>query len=157
MLDWGDGLQLTVPAENFEAIGKGARLILYYTLDFTDYNMIQLFYGDWKDNPSFIINGKEIAKEFRPSDLHGLKNGDDGVTEITFSDSVFDIILQKGIVFQGHGLRLKKVVLASPETAIQSVVRAAAPDGAIYNLSGQRVSSPRKGIYIQNGKKYIIR
>jgi len=157
VLDWGDGLQLTVPAENFEAIGKGARLILYYTLDFTDYNMIQLFYGDWKDNPSFIINGKEIAKEFRPSDLHGLKNGDDGVTEITFSDSVFDIILQKGIVFQGHGLRLKKVVLASPETAIQSVVRAAAPDGAIYNLSGQRVSSPRKGIYIQNGKKYIIR
>lgn len=87
-------------------------MILYYTLDFNDYNMIQLFYGDWKDNPSFIINGQEMAKEFRPSDLHGLQNGDDGVTEITFSDNVFDIILQKGIVFQGHGLRLKKVELA---------------------------------------------
>ena len=30
-------------------------------------------------------------------------------------------------------------------------------DGVIYNLSGQRVSSPSKGIYIQNGKKIIIK
>jgi endoglucanase len=156
ILDWGDGLQLTIPAQNFEAIGKGARMILYYTLDFNDYNMIQLFYGDWKDNPSFIINGQEMAKEFRPSDLHGLQNGDDGVTEITFSDNVFDIILQKGIVFQGHGLRLKKVELASSETGIQSVIRTKDSDAPIYNLSGQRVNSPRKGIYIQNGRKYIV-
>lgn len=160
VLDWGDGLQLTIPAENFEAIGKGARLILYYTLAMdgnSDYNMIQLFYGDWSTNPNFIINGQEIAKEFRPSDLHGLQNGDDGVTEITFSDDVFDIILQKGIVFQGHGLRLKKVELAGTETGIQRVVRTSDNNSPIYNLSGQRVTSPRKGIYIQNGRKYIVR
>ena len=30
-------------------------------------------------------------------------------------------------------------------------------DDAIYNLSGQRVVSPRKGFYIRNGKKHIIR
>ena len=157
VLDWGDGLQLTVPAENFEAIGMGARLILSYTLDFTDYNMIQLFYGDWSTNPSFIINGQEMAKEFKPGDLHGLKNGDDGVTEITFNNDVYNIILQKGIVFQGHGLRLKKVVLAGPETAIQSVVKSSEPDNAIYNLSGQRITTPKKGIYIKNGRKYVIR
>lgn len=28
-------------------------------------------------------------------------------------------------------------------------------DGAIYNLSGQRVAQPTKGLYIVNGKKYI--
>ena len=28
-----------------------------------------------------------------------------------------------------------------------------ASDGAVYNLSGQRVSQPTKGIYIINGKK----
>jgi hypothetical protein len=43
-------------------------------------------------------------------------------------------------------------------TAIQSVKAIASEtDGAIYNLSGQRVSSPSKGIYIQNGKKIIIK
>jgi len=30
-------------------------------------------------------------------------------------------------------------------------------DVAIYNLSGQRVVNPQKGIYIKNGRKYVIR
>jgi hypothetical protein len=30
-------------------------------------------------------------------------------------------------------------------------------DGQIYNLQGQRMTTPRKGIYIQNGRKYIAR
>ncbi len=30
-------------------------------------------------------------------------------------------------------------------------------DGAIYNLQGQRVLNPQKGIYIQNGKKYVMK
>jgi len=43
-------------------------------------------------------------------------------------------------------------------TGIQSV-KAMQPesDGAVYTLSGQRVASPRKGIYIQNGKKIMVR
>ena len=30
-------------------------------------------------------------------------------------------------------------------------------DGRIYNLSGQQVSKAGKGIYIKNGKKYVVR
>ena len=46
----------------------------------------------------------------------------------------------------------------STPTGIQTIkVFASETDGAIYNLSGQRVSSPSKGIYIQNGKKIILR
>lgn len=158
MLDWGDGLQLPIPGERFENYGKDVKLIFHYTLDFTDYNMVQLFYGDWSSNPSFIINGQQIDKEFRPSDVHGLKNGDDGVSELTFSENVYNEIIARGIAVQGHGLRLKKVVLAGPEsTGIQSVVRTTNQKDIIYNLSGQRVTSPRKGIYIQNGKKFVIK
>ena len=41
-------------------------------------------------------------------------------------------------------------------TGIQNVTYKPANDyAAIYNLSGQRVISPMKGIYIQNGRKYI--
>ena len=158
MLDWDDGLQLPIPGERFENYGKDVKLIFHYTLDFTDYNMIQLFYGDWSSNPSFIINGQQIDKEFRPSDVHGLKNGDDGVSELTFSENVYNEIIARGIAVQGHGLRLKKVVLAGPKsTGIQSVVRTTNQKDIIYNLSGQRVTSPRKGIYIQNGKKFVIK
>ena len=41
-------------------------------------------------------------------------------------------------------------------TAI-STVKAAAEDGAIYTLSGARVAQPTKGLYIQNGKKVIVK
>jgi hypothetical protein len=162
VLDWGDGLQLTVPAEEFEPFGKDVKLGLHYTVAMdgdTDYNMIQLFYGDWNGNPSFIINGKEVDKEFRPGEIHGLQNGDEGVTEISFSEAVYNQIIERGIVFQGHGLRLKKVTLAkgSGDTGIQRVIKTDDASAPIYNLAGQRVTNPTKGIYIRNGKKIVIK
>ena len=30
-------------------------------------------------------------------------------------------------------------------------------DGIIYNLSGQRVEKMQKGIYIQNGRKVLVK
>jgi hypothetical protein len=161
MLDWGDGLQLTVPAEEFSKYGKDVVLGLSYTIAMngdSDYNMIQLFYGDWKSNPSFIINGKEISKEYNPTAVHGLQNGDDGTSELTFSEAVYKELTEKGMAIQGHGLRLKKVTLGkSGDTGIQGVVKATVNDGVIYNLAGQRVTNPKKGIYIMNGKKIVIK
>ena len=29
--------------------------------------------------------------------------------------------------------------------------------GSTYNLAGQRVAQPQQGLYIQNGKKFIIK
>ena len=162
MLNWGDGLQLTIPAEKFTAYGKDVKLGLAYTIAMdgdSDYNMIQLFYGDWKSNPSFIIDGKEISKEYKPSDIYGLQNGEDGTSEITFTEAVYNELAEKGMAIQGHGIRLKKVTLdkSSGGTGIQGVVKATIDDGIIYNLAGQRVNNPQKGIYIKNGKKIIIK
>ena len=28
---------------------------------------------------------------------------------------------------------------------------------AIYNLQGQRIKNPQKGVYIQNGRKFVVR
>ena len=42
-------------------------------------------------------------------------------------------------------------------TAIQKVEAAEAENGAIYNLQGVRVNAAKKGLYIQNGKKYIMK
>jgi len=42
-------------------------------------------------------------------------------------------------------------------TTVSRVEAAASGDAAIYNLSGQRVSSPRHGIYVKGGKKYVAR
>ena len=43
-------------------------------------------------------------------------------------------------------------------TGIQNVTyKPVGNDGVVYNLSGQRVVSPTRGLYIRNGKKFIIK
>ena len=42
-------------------------------------------------------------------------------------------------------------------TAIDAVKQDQKMDGAVYNLAGQRVAQPGKGLYIVNGKKVIIK
>lgn len=42
-------------------------------------------------------------------------------------------------------------------TGIEEVEAAQATDGPIYNLQGQRVVNPGPGIYIQNGRKFVVR
>ena len=41
-------------------------------------------------------------------------------------------------------------------TGIQAV-KAEQADGAIYNLAGQRVEKTTKGVFIQNGKKFVVK
>ena len=50
--------------------------------------------------------------------------------------------------------------LIFPEDDIQGIEAISAinpTDGAYYNLSGQRVNTPTRGLYIQNGKKMIVK
>jgi hypothetical protein len=48
------------------------------------------------------------------------------------------------------------IVLEGEATAINGVAtKAAENNGAIYNLNGVRVKSAQKGVYIQNGKKFV--
>ena len=42
-------------------------------------------------------------------------------------------------------------------TAIQKIQNTEAENGAIYNLQGVRVNKAQKGLYIQNGKKFIVK
>ena len=49
------------------------------------------------------------------------------------------------IVFEGEG----------DATAIEAIANEAENTGAIYNLNGVRVNKAQKGIYIQNGKKFV--
>ncbi len=42
-------------------------------------------------------------------------------------------------------------------TGIEEVAAQPQTDSAIYNLQGQRITNPGPGIYIQNGRKFIVR
>lgn len=46
---------------------------------------------------------------------------------------------------------------ASPVSGIHDIRFEAKSDNRIYNLQGQQISRPKRGLYIQNGKKYIAK
>jgi hypothetical protein len=55
------------------------------------------------------------------------------------------------------GAREFRVVFADESTGINAVAAEQAVNGQTYNLAGQRVAQPQKGLYIVNGKKVIIK
>ncbi len=156
VLDWGNGLQLTIPASVFEGKGDDVQLVMYYTQEYTDYDDLQLFYGDWSSMVTFRVGEAEFTGDFIPSSYYATGTGIDHITPISFSKSVLNTILQRGVVVQGHGIRLTKVVLTSP-SGVREMTAGVSSDGHFYTLDGKKVVKPlHKGVYIQNGKKRVI-
>ena len=52
---------------------------------------------------------------------------------------------------------LSEAVVADTPTDIRSIEHRQVTDGATYNLQGQRINVPTKGLYIRNGKKILIK
>ena len=155
LLDWGNGLQLPIPPSAFEGKGDDVLLVLYYTQDFSDYDDIQLFYGDWSSMVTYRVGESEFSGDFIPSSYYATGTGTAHITAMSFSESVMRTVLQRGIVLQGHGIRLSKVALASP-SSVRGSVTSHHQEGATYAIDGRRVSRPaHRGIYIQNGKKVV--
>ena len=62
-----------------------------------------------------------------------------------------------GAVSEGWGCSVTSESIPKT-TAIQGIqLNESYGDGAIYNLQGQRIDKPQKGIYIQNGRKFIAK
>ena len=60
------------------------------------------------------------------------------------------------LVIPGGSARTMTMKFSGEATGI-SELKSVAEEGALYNLSGARVSKPTKGLYIQNGKKLIVK
>ena len=101
--------------------------------------------------------------------------GVEGGTEVTsLTESGYDIWILKddqfirtnsGIIQYGKcylklsssGFSVPSLSLSRKATGISPIMYDKTEDDTIYDLSGRRVSNPQKGLYIQNGKKIVIR
>ena len=154
MLDWGNGLQLNVPASLFEGKSNDVQLVLTYTQDYTDYDDLQLFYGDWSSLLPFTVGGNSFTGDFSPSAVYSTGSGTTHTTAFSFSEATLSSILQKGIVIQGHGIRLNKVAVSDP--AGIALPAMSGTQHTRYTLDGRQLAQPRHGqIYIENGRKRI--
>lgn len=156
LIDWGNGI--TVPGSTFKSIGEGALLELTYKLEITDYDDIQLFIGDWSKTATFKVGSKSFTGDFNPRSFYNVPNGSELTTVFTFDSNTLATLAQKGLIVHGHCIRLTKAVLLDPSASgIENVLSDKQNDRGMYNLSGQKINSQSKGVYIKNGKKFLHR
>ena len=60
-------------------------------------------------------------------------------------------------VSEGTGNAKPNFISFEETTGVKTVVINKDSDGVVYNLQGIRVAHPQKGIYVKNGKKYVIK
>lgn len=148
-LGWGNGI--TIPATLFAGFDNDAQLILTYKQE-GSVDDIQFFYGDWSSTLSFIVDGQTLYGDLVPHSFYNTPNNTEHTTSVTFDAETFAQLTKKGLIVHGDCIRLYKAVLRNGATSIENVPMNAVDD-TIYNLAGQRVKAPARGLYIVNGKK----
>ena len=154
-LNWGDGLQLNIPASNFANFTEKSRVVLTYTTDNgASYYNIQLMSGSWVKLSKILVDGDATTEsQFAPT-----ASANSQVTAISFDASTLNTLKTKGMYIQGYGVHLTKVLLSDGSTTgISPVVSDETPSSPVYSLDGMMVKSmqPNK-VYIRNGKKFMI-
>ena len=69
----------------------------------------------------------------------------------------FDLASNKAYLAIPDGVGAHEGLTFGDATSIGSVKNVKVEDGVYYNLAGQRVIQPAKGLYIVNGKKYVVK
>ena len=152
-IGWGN--PVTINASLFENFDENSTLTISFTQDADAEDDIQFFYGDWSDKLYFIYEDKSYFADFQPSQFLGSNAGSSHVIPFSFSAETCANFKKVGMLMQGNGITIKKVVLSSSTSGIEQLVVSEDND-VIYNTLGVRVKEMKSGnIYIKNGKKII--
>ena len=131
----GDGIY-TISYEDVELVPGST---IYYKVA-AEHTWNYLNWGFGNDNADYVVNLPE--GESLP------EGKDKGVFDITFK-------FNPTTPFENNYNVDCIVTYDTVATGISSIVADAAENGQVYNLNGQKVLKPRKGLYIVNGKKVV--
>ena len=154
-LNWGDGIQ--IPALALGKYKDRVAVVLYYSpVPTALYSDIQFCILPAWGKATFTIEGTSYSGDFDPRSYYGTSSAS-LITPFTFDGSDFAAVKGNGIVIQGFGVRVSKVVLVDGLAGVDSVVMDAQSNGtATYSVSGIRVNcNVGNGLFICNGRKYL--
>ena len=168
---WSKGTNITIGDEKFTALklsngaeniftapdGKNVTSITFYSyVNIKDENIDYTKYPEYGFRTSFWAKVADLSFTATSEDVQILKSRDaENPDEATFNITPTNIVK-----FSNKGEQLAfvmKVTYGEGPTGIKAVNVNDNVDLNFYNLQGIRVVNPKKGIYIQNGKKVVIK
>ncbi len=144
----GSWSSITIPKDNFAGVTKGSSLVFTFS--------------DVPEGSGLVL------KQNLPSGWATMPSGSDWIslteTEYVYplTDADLETMQTYGLVLTGMSYTLTSVQAVVP-SSIGQIAKATAVQGTIYNLNGQVVgqqgstSHLGRGIYILNGKKFVIK
>jgi hypothetical protein len=112
----------------------------------------------WDEAYNAFVRGTGAGVESEVGSYHNyvLASSDQGVG--FYAAGGLGVVPSKAYLQTTANSARLNVVFSDETTGINAVQGAAQTvDGEVYNLNGQRVATPKRGLYIQNGKKIIMK
>jgi hypothetical protein len=138
------GTQFETPEGIFAGLEKG--------------NVIRLYTTTTYDEPQYVVTYKK-GDSWEWTDLETTVA--DGIISYTVTDETTATeISERGLILRGQAYTLTKITVTkqNPTTINDHRVSQAVADKKIYNLQGMEVQGVSlKGIYVRNGKKFVIK
>lgn len=154
-LNWGTGLQLTIPATQFAGFTPAGKVVITVTLDpAAGYDDLQLCTSDWK-GCAYTIDGTAFTGDYSPRTQLGLSSGTHTLV-VSFDATTVERLRQGGLIIQGYGMSLNRVLVSPAGTTGIAAIATTPAHDAIYTPQGVRIHKARRGeVYIRNGRKYV--
>ena len=168
---WSNGTTIKLGDENFTSIklsngaeniftapaGKKVSGITFYSyINVKEENLKFTEYPEYGFRTSFWQKVANLTYSATSDDVQILKSRDPQNTDV----ASFHFTPTNVVSFKNSGEQLcflMKVTYSDENTGISAIQKKMPIDGVTYNLQGVRIDNPTKGIYIQNGKKIIIK
>ncbi len=138
---------------NFDEQGINQACNLYLLIDnYTDGNLRMVMNSGWVEYPS--------------NEYDHLQNVDaDNVVKVVLTQEFVDNVMNseyKEVVFWGNNVTIKTIATTknaamNMTSGMKSISEKKQATDVYYNMNGQRVAHPTRGLYIINGKKVLVK
>lgn len=154
-IGWGNGINIS--SDIFKNIEGNVKIELGFSFGASGEDDIQLFDGNWKSKPSFVIDGVTYNGDYSPRFSFESNTLEHHTVTLFFDDATNAELKKSGLIIHGNDVTLYKVTIIADNGSGLDVIEQTDDCGAIYNLSGQKVSKMTNGIYIKQGNKIIVK
>ena len=161
LVKWNEGSDLVDNTADVDPKDKDYSKKIRHDLDFTNVKVAEKTPGSWECNDVTFQGTFSLSRDIKAGDKTKMFLGKSN--KLYYASEDINVGACRGyFILPDEASKAREVIMGFDEGVKTSIVTLKVnpekqDDGAIYNLNGQRLNAPQKGINIINGKKVMIK